>query len=82
MDFKAIKKDVDGIVKEMNHDNANTQNSAASKMYGIAEAFSKPYFLTKISPQYAENHRNGKVYINDLGYYGLTWNCFFNPFIY
>ena len=79
MDFKAIKKDVDGIVKEMNHDNANTQNSAASKMYGIAEAFSKPYFLTKISPQYAENHRNGKVYINDLGYYGLTWNCFFNP---
>lgn len=79
MDFMAIKKDVDGIVKEMNHDNANTQNSAASKMYGIAEALSKPYFLTKISPKYAENHRNGKVYINDLGYYGLTWNCFFNP---
>lgn len=79
MDFKAIKKDVDSIVKEMNHDNANTQNSAASKMYGIAEALSKPYFLTKISTKYAENHRKGKVYINDLGYYGLTWNCFFNP---
>lgn len=79
MDFGAITENVDSIVQEMNHDNANTQNSAASKMYGIAEAFSKPYFLTKISPKFAENHRNGKVYINDLGYYGLTWNCFFNP---
>lgn len=79
MNFEKITAKVDDIVKEMNHDNANTQNSAASKMYGIAEAFSKPYFLTKISPKYADNHRNGKVYINDLGYYGLTWNCFFNP---
>ena len=79
MDFKEITEKVDDIVKEMNHDNANTQNSAASKMYGIAESLSKPYFLEKINPVYAENHRNGKVYINDLGYYGLTWNCFFNP---
>ena len=79
MDINAITKEVDSIVREMNHDNANTQNSAASKMYGIAEAVSKPYFLTKISSKYAENHRKGKVYINDLGYYGLTWNCFFNP---
>ncbi len=79
IDFKEVQDKVENIVREMNHDNANTQNSAASKMYGIAESFSKPFFLSKINPVYAENHRKGKVYINDLGYYGLTWNCFFNP---
>ena len=74
-----MMKTVESLVKEMNHDNANTQNSAASKMYGIAESVSKEYFLSKMSTKHAENHRKGRIYIHDLGYYGLTWNCFFNP---
>lgn len=74
-----LMKNVGALVAEMNHDNANTQNSAASKMYGIAESVSKPYFLSHMTPKYAENHKKGITYIHDLGYYGLTWNCFFNP---
>ena len=74
-----LMKNVGTLVAEMNHDNANTQNSAASKMYGIAEAVSKPYFLSRMTPKFAENHKKGICYIHDLGYYGLTWNCFFNP---
>ena len=74
-----LMKNVGTLVAEMNHDNANTQNSAASKMYGIAESVSKPYFLSRMTPNFAENHKKGIVYIHDLGYYGLTWNCFFNP---
>lgn len=74
-----LMKNVGSLVAEMNHDNANTQNSAASKMYGIAESVSKPYFLSRMTPKFAENHKKGIDYIHDLGYYGLTWNCFFNP---
>lgn len=74
-----LMKTVGTLVAEMNHDNANTQNSAASKMYGIAESVTKPYFLSHMTPKFAENHKKGIVYIHDLGYYGLTWNCFFNP---
>lgn len=74
-----MMKNVEKLVQEMNHDNANTQNSAASKMYGIAESVSKEFFLSKMSARHAENHRKGRIYIHDLGYYGLTWNCFFNP---
>lgn len=74
-----LMKTVGTLVAEMNHDNANTQNSAASKMYGIAESVSKPYFLSHMTPKFAENHKKGITYIHDLGYYGLTWNCFFNP---
>lgn len=74
-----LMKNVGTLVAEMNHDNANTQNSAASKMYGIAESVSKPYFLSRMTPKFAENHKKGIIYIHDLGYYGLTWNCFFNP---
>lgn len=74
-----LMKNVGTLVAEMNHDNANTQNSAASKMYGIAESVTKPYFLSHMTPKFAENHKKGIIYIHDLGYYGLTWNCFFNP---
>lgn len=75
----SLMKNVGTLVAEMNHDNANTQNSAASKMYGIAESVTKPYFLSHMTPKFAENHKKGIIYIHDLGYYGLTWNCFFNP---
>lgn len=59
-----LMKNVGTLVAEMNHDNANTQNSAASKMYGIAESVSKPYFLSHMTPKFAENHKKGIVYIH------------------
>lgn len=59
-----LMKNVGALVAEMNHDNANTQNSAASKMYGIAESVSKPYFLSHMTPKYAENHKKGIIYIH------------------
>lgn len=75
-----IMKAITEISKEMHKDNANTGNSAASKMYGIAEAANKEYVLSQLmSSIHAENHRKGKVYANDLGYYQMTFNCFFNP---
>ena len=65
---------------QVNKDNANAANgSAASKMYSIAEAATKQYNLATMSPKFAQNHRDGKIYIHDLGYYGVTFNCFFNP---
>lgn len=74
-----LMKTIESLSVEMNKDNANTNNSAASKMYGIAEAANKRYVLSKLKPIHADNHRKGKVYINDLGYYDKTFNCFFNP---
>ena len=75
-----LMKTIEALSIEMNKDNANTNNSAASKMYGIAEAANKRYVLSKLlKPIHTENHRKGKVYINDLGYYDKTFNCFFNP---
>ena len=67
------------LIEVMNHDNANTGNSAASKMYGIAEAASKTYFLAHMDKRFADNHRKGRIYIHDLGYRSLTFNCFFSP---
>lgn len=68
------------ISAEMHKDNANMGNSAASKMYGIAEAANKHYVLSHLlKAMHAENHKLGRVYINDLGNYQHTINCFFNP---
>lgn len=76
----SIMDSIEAISQEMHKDNANTNNSAASKMYGIAEAANKAYVLSKLlKPIHAENHRKGIVYINDLSYYQHTFNCFFNP---
>lgn len=74
-----LMQSVGKLIEEMNHDNANTGNSAASKMYGIAEAASKRYYLSHMNPKWAENHRKGRAYMHDLGYHDITFNCFFNP---
>ena len=74
-----LMQTVGKLIEEMNHDNANTGNSAASKMYGIAEAASKRYYLSHMNPKWAENHRKGRAYQHDLGYHDITFNCFFNP---
>ena len=64
------------ISKETNKDNANTLLSPASKMAQIAEAVNKFYVLNQIvPPDIAEAHRSGKIYIHDLGFYQITYNC-------
>lgn len=68
------------ISRALPKDNANTNSSAASKMYAVAEMVKKEYILDNIiAGRYAYNHRAGRVYINDLGYLDYTFNCFFNP---
>lgn len=64
------------ISKETNKDNANTLLSPASKMAQIAEAVNKFYVLNQIvPPDIADAHRSGKIYIHDLGFYQITYNC-------
>ena len=74
-----LNQEIAEIYHEMNHDNANTGNCAASKMYGIAEKATKRFNLATMNPVYARNHKLGRIYIHDLGYRNLTINCFFNP---
>lgn len=74
-----LMKKTASLIHEMNHDNANTGNSPASKMYGIAEAASKDFYLKNIDATAARNHKLGRIYIHDLGYRNLTFNCFFSP---
>lgn len=75
----SLMKKTATLIHEMNHDNANTGNSPASKMYGIAEAATKDFYLKNIESKAAENHRLGRIYIHDLGYRNIAFNCFFSP---
>ena len=71
---------IDSITTEMKPDNANVGNSAAAKQYGIAEAASKQYTLAKLlDPISKKLHQDGRTYINDLGYFPHTVNCFYSP---
>ncbi len=75
-----LNKEIEKYYAEINRDNANAANgSAASKMYSIAEAATKNYNLSKMSKRAAWNHRKGRIYIHDLAYRNITFNCFFNP---
>lgn len=74
-----LMKKVAELTRETSRDNANTGTCAASKMYGIAEAVAKEYNLANMPKKYADNHRKGLVYEHDLGYYNVTFNCFFAP---
>lgn len=74
-----LMKKVAELTHETSRDNANTGTCAASKMYGIAEAVTKEYNLANMPKKYADNHRKGIIYLHDLGYYNLTFNCFFAP---
>ena len=76
----SLNKEIAKYYTTVNKDNANAANgSAASKMYSVAEAATKRYNLANMTPKYAENHKKGRIYIHDLGYYGVTFNCFYNP---
>lgn len=76
----SLMKIIDDITKEMKPDNANVGSSAAAKMYSIAEAACKQYTFAKLlDPVSKELHQNGTTYINDLGYFPHTVNCFYSP---
>ena len=76
----SLNKEIARYYTTINKDNANAANgSAASKMYSVAEAATKRYNLANMSEEYAENHKKGRIYIHDLGYYAVTFNCFYNP---
>ena len=70
-----LNKEIARLYSEVNRDNAN----AASKMYSVAEAATKRFNLANINPVAAQNHKRGKIYIHDLAYRNITFNCFFNP---
>lgn len=75
-----LSKAISKYYTTVNKDNANAANgSAASKMYSVAEVATKQYNLAHMTPKFAENHKRGRIYIHDLGYYGVTFNCFYNP---
>jgi ribonucleoside-triphosphate reductase len=64
------------IIKETTKENANISNSPASKMFQIAEAASKKYYLTRFIPEeFTQAHARGDIHIHDLGYYAKTINC-------
>ena len=64
------------IVKETNRDNANVSNSPSAKVLQISEVASKNYYLKRVlSPEEAEAHISGDIYIHDLSWYGKTLTC-------
>lgn len=72
-------KGIDGLLLEASKDNANSENSMASKAHFVAEHVLKETELLKMNPKYAENHRKGICYIHDLPYRHMSVNCFFSP---
>jgi len=64
------------ILKETNRDNANVGNSPSAKVLQISEAASKNYYVKRVLPtDEAAAHREGDIYIHDLGWYGKTMTC-------
>jgi anaerobic ribonucleoside-triphosphate reductase len=64
------------ILQETNRDNANVGNSPSAKVLQISEAASKNYYLKRVLPEdEALAHREGDIYIHDLGWYGKTMTC-------
>ena len=64
------------ITKETSKDNANIQNSPASKLYEMASEISKYYTLKYVIPkEIAQAHEDGTIYINDISFYNLCYNC-------
>ena len=68
------------ITKETNRENANVSNSPSAKMLQIASAASKQYYLSRVVPEpFAQAHRQGRIHIHDLDFYGKTLTCIHIP---
>lgn len=71
-----ILNTIEAISRETDKNNANTLCSPASKMAQIAESVNKFYALEHVLPKdMAEAHKLGQIYIHDLGFYKITYNC-------
>lgn len=71
-----ILNTIEAISRETDKNNANTLCSPASKMAQIAESVNKFYALEHVLPKdIAEAHKLGQIYIHDLGFYKITYNC-------
>jgi len=68
------------ILVETSRENANIGHSPAAKMYQIASAASKQYYLSRLIPEeLALLHKRGDYHIHDLDYYAKTINCLQHP---
>lgn len=64
------------LSSKISKENANMDNSAATKMYQIAAAASKEYILERVLPKnFANAHEKGDIHIHDLDYYDKAINC-------
>jgi len=71
---------VEEILKETSRENANIGHSPSSKMFQIASATSKKYYLSRFIPEkMASGHIRGDFHIHDLDYYNKTLNCLHIP---
>jgi len=71
---------VEEILKETSRENANIGHSPSSKMFQIASATSKKYYLSRFIPEkMASAHIKGDCHIHDLDYYNKTLNCLHIP---
>lgn len=71
---------VEEILKETSRENANIGHSPSSKMFQIASATSKKYYLSRFIPErMARGHIQGDFHIHDLDYYNKTLNCLHIP---
>lgn len=67
---------IEELSSEMSKENANTDPSAATKMYQIASAASREYILKRLmKPKFSQAHISGEIHIHDLDYYDKTINC-------
>ena len=78
--IREAKSDLMDAVKEIlietNRENANISNSPSAKMFQIAAAASKKYYLSNLLPEeFAQAHMDGTFHIHDLDYYSKTLNC-------
>lgn len=74
-----LVKGIDTLLENASKDNANSENSMASKAHFVAEHVLKEVELAKMPQKYAEEHRKGILYVHDLPYRHMSVNCFFSP---
>lgn len=71
---------VESILVETTRENANIGNSPSAKLFQIASAASKQYYLSRLIPEeMAQAHIEGDMHIHDLDFYGKTLTCFQIP---
>lgn len=81
--FKTIGQFMTTDIEDMDdkRENANIDSGAPmGAMLKIGGTATKTFNLTKlISPKYAQMHRDGKIHIHDLDFFGLCVNCIYIP---